>query len=54
MEREKVDVYVQSPIFARKMKCQNIFSKVVNRKKKNKFGVRVWERNWERNSQLPI
>lgn len=54
MEGEKANVYVQSPIFVRELKCLNISSNGVNRKKKNTLGVRVWVRNWERNSQFPI
>lgn len=54
LERKKANIYIQSPIFARKLKCQNISSKAVNRKKKNKLGVRVYVRYQERNSQFPF
>lgn len=54
LEREKANMYVQSSIFSRELKCQNISSNGINRKKKNKFGIRVWMRNREKNIQFPI
>ena len=45
IEGKKESMYIHSSSSTRKLKCHSISRNIVNRKNKNKFGIRMWVRN---------